>query len=111
MNAIKSIKIISFVILLLLPLAVLFSQSDAALKILESSKGGVVTLMALGENNEIVEEGSGFFVEQGVIATCYHLVSKAASVTGKNAKGKKLKIEGVLGVDKKLNIALLSVKG
>jgi tetratricopeptide (TPR) repeat protein len=111
MNAIKSVKIISFVILFSLPLTVLFSQSDEAVKILESSKGGVVTLMALGANNEVLGEGSGFFVEQGVIATCYHLVSKAASVTGKNAKGKNLKIEGVLGVDKKLNLALLSVKG
>jgi tetratricopeptide (TPR) repeat protein len=111
MNAIKSKKIISFVVLFLLPLTFLFSQSDEAVKILESSKGGVVSLMALGENDEVFGEGSGFFVEQGVIATCYQLISKAASVRGKNAKGKNLKIEGVLGVNKMLNLAFLSVKG
>jgi tetratricopeptide (TPR) repeat protein len=99
------------VILFLLPFTFLFSQSEELAKILENSAEGVVTLMALGENDEVVGEGSGFFVEQGVIATCYHLVSKATSVRGKNAKGKNLKIEGLLGVDKKLNLALLSVKG
>ena len=111
MNAIKSKKIISFVILFLLPFTFIFSQSDELVKILDSSAGGVVSLMALGVNDEVVGEGSGFIVEQGVIVTCYQLVSKATSIQGKNAKGKRLKIEGVLGVDKKLNLALLSVKG
>ncbi len=111
MIAIHCKKIISLVILVLLPFTFIFAQSDEAVKLLESSKGGVVTLMALSENNDVLGEGTGFFIEQGVIATCYQLVSKAASVVGKNVKGKNLKIDGVLGVDKKLNFALLSVKG
>jgi tetratricopeptide (TPR) repeat protein len=111
MNAIKTKKVISLVILFLLPIAFLFSQSEDAQKLLESKIEGVVTLMAIGGDNTIVGEGTGFVVERGVIATCYQLVSKAVNVTGKNSKGKEVKIEGILAVDKNSNIVLLSVKG
>jgi len=111
MDAIKTKKVISSVILFLLPIAFLFSQSKDAQKLLESNIEGVVILMAVGENNTIVGEGTGFMVERGVIATSYQLVSKAVNVTGKNSKGKEVKIEGILAVDKNSNIALLSVKG
>jgi len=111
MNAIKTKKVISFVNIFLLPIAFLFSQSKDAQKLLESNIEGVVILMAIGENNTIVGEGTGFMVERGVIATSYQLVSKAVNVTGKNSKGKEVKIDGILAVDKNSNIALLSVKG
>lgn len=110
MIAIKTKKVISSIILFLLPIAFLFSQSEDAQKLLESNIEGVVTLMAVGEDNTIVGEGTGFVVERGVIATCYQLVSKALNVTGKNSKGKEVKVEGILAVDKNSNIALLRVK-
>lgn len=111
MNAIKLKKVISSVIMFLLPIAFLFSQSEDAQKLLESNIEGIITLMAAGEDDTIVGEGVGFVVERGVIATCYQLVSKAVNVTGKNSKGKEVKIEGILAVDKNSNIALLSIKG
>jgi len=110
MNAIKARKIISFAIMVLLPTAFIYSQSDAQ-QIFESNKEAVFSLMALNENDDIVGEGTGFIVEPGVLATCYQLISRATSVTGKNYKGKSIKIDGVLGVDKNLNIVLLAVKG
>jgi len=111
MNTIKTKKVISSVILFFLPLAFLFSQSEDARKLLDSHIEGIVTLMAVAEDNTIAGEGVGFMVERGVIATSYQLVSRAVNVTGKNSKGKEVKIEGILAVDKNLNIALLSVKG
>ncbi|MGD8534707.1 MAG: serine protease, partial [Candidatus Aminicenantes bacterium] len=111
MNAIKTKKVISSIILFLLPITFLFSQSEDAQKLLESNIEGIVTLMAVGGDNTIVGEGVGFVLERGVIATCYQLVSKAVNVTGKNSKGKEVKIEGILAVDKNSNIALLSIKG
>jgi len=110
MNAIKARKIISFAIMVLLPTVFIYSQSGAQ-QIFESNKEAVFSLMALNDNNEIVGEGTGFIIEPGVLATCYQLISQASSVIAKNYKGKEIKIEGVLGVDKNLNIVLLSVKG
>ena len=110
MNAIKARKIISFAIMVLLPTTFIYSQSDAQ-QVFENNKEAVFSLMALNENMEIVGEGTGFIIEPGVLATCYQVVSQAASVTGKNYKGKGIKIDGVLGVDKNLNIVLLAVKG
>jgi len=110
MNAIKARKIISFAIMILLPTAFIYSQSSGQ-QIFENNKEAVVSLMALNENNEIVGEGTGFIVEPGILATCYQLISQASTVTGKNYKGKSIKIDGILGVDKNLNIVLLAVKG
>ena len=110
MNAIKARKIISFAIMVLLPAAFIYSQSGAQ-QIFESNKEAVFSLMALNDNNEIVGEGTGFIIEPGVLATCYQLISQASSVIAKNYKGKEMKIEGVLGVDKNLNIVLLEIKG
>lgn len=111
MNAIKFKKALSCAILSLLLVTFLFSQSEEAQKILENHQEGIITLMSLNDANEIVGEGSAFVIEPGVVATCYQVISRAVSVTAKNFKGKIVKIEGVLAVDKDANIALLSVKG
>ncbi len=106
-------KIIWVILLVLFtfPSAFLFSQAEQPQKILETIQTGVVYLSALGDDKEIISEGSGFVVEKGVMATSYLLVSQAKSVAGKNFKGKKVKIEGILAVDKNLNLALLKIKG
>ncbi|HEA64899.1 MAG TPA: serine protease [Candidatus Aminicenantes bacterium] len=98
-------------ILIFFPSALIFSQTEQALEIREKNQTGVVYLTVLGDQKETIAEGSGFVVEQGVMATSYLLVSQAKSVTGKNFKGKKVKIEGILAVDKNLNLALLKIKG
>jgi len=107
----NKIKWIILLVLFTFPSAFLFSQAEQAQEILEKNQAGVVYLTVLGDEKETVAEGSGFVVEQGVMATSYLLVSQAKSVTGKNFKGKKVKIEGILAVDKKLNLALLKIKG
>ena len=98
-------------ILIFFPSALIFSQTEQAQEILEKNQAGVVYLTVLGDEKETVAEGSGFVVEQGVMATSYLLVSQAKSLEGKNFKGKKVKIQGILAVDKNLNIALLQIKG
>jgi tetratricopeptide (TPR) repeat protein len=90
--------------------ALIFSQTEQAQEILDKNQTGVVYLTVLGDEKETVAEGSGFVVEQGVMATSYLLVSQAKSLAGKNFKGKKVKIEGILAVDKNLNLALLKIK-
>ncbi len=107
----KAIKAISIFVLFLLPFAFLFSQNEESSKVFDNSAASVIALTTYGENKEIIAEGSGFVVEKGVLLTSYLLVSQAKSMVGKNIKGKKIKIEGVLGVDKDFFIAVLKIKG
>ncbi len=107
----KAIKTISIFVLFLLPFAFLFSQTDEASKVFENNAASVIALTSYGENKELLFEGSGFVVEKGVLVTSYLLVSQAKSMEGKNFQGKKIKVEGVLGVDKNFFIALLKIKG
>jgi len=104
-------KRIVFFFLLLFPLVV-YAQTDEALNILEQSKKGVVSLLALGANDEQIATGMGFGVKENMlIATNYHLVSNAYSIEGRNFKDKKVKVEGIMAVDKDLDIAILKIKG
>jgi tetratricopeptide (TPR) repeat protein len=107
----NKIKWIILFTLIFFPFVLIFSQTEPIQEILEKNQAGVVYLTVLGDEKEIVAEGSGFVVEQGVMATSYLLVSQAKSMAGKNFKGKKVKIEGILAVDKNLNLALLKIKG
>lgn len=95
----------------LFPLSLLFSQADEASKILAQNNAGVLTLVALGDKKEEIARGTGFAISEEIIATSYHLVSKAFSAEGINFKQKKMKIEGIVACDKNLDIALLKVKG
>lgn len=96
---------------LLLPLDVLLAQTEESLKILEKNKDGVISLSVIGENKEVVAKGTGFVLENGVIATSFLLLSQAKSVEGLDSLGKKVKIESILAVDKSLFIVLLKSKG
>jgi len=96
---------------LLFSINLIFSQSEEALKILENNRAGIISITAYGDKKQIVGEGSGFVLENGVIATSYLLISQASAVEGKNFQGKKVKIDGILAVDKNLFIALLKTKG
>jgi len=98
-------------LLLLFSVIFLFPQSEEAQKILENNRAGVISLTAYGNNKQISAEGSGFVLENGVIATSYLLVSQAFAVEGTNFQGKKVKIESILAVDKNSFIALLRTKG
>jgi tetratricopeptide (TPR) repeat protein len=104
---------ISVIVLLLLLLPLLIqAQTEEALKVLDQNRKGVITLVAYGENKEEITRGTGFSVKENMlIATSYHLVSNAYSVQGWNFKGKKVKVEGIMAVDKELDLAILKIKG
>ncbi|MGB2845626.1 MAG: tetratricopeptide repeat protein [Candidatus Aminicenantaceae bacterium] len=106
----KEKSIIVFFVLFLFLFPMLFSQNEEASELLENNKTGVISLMALGDNKEIISSGTGFVIEKGVLATSYFLVCQAKSVEGKDYKGKKVKVEGNLAFDKNFNIALLKIK-
>ena len=65
----------------------------------------------LGENKQEIARGTAFALSEDVVVTNYHLVSRAVDAEAINAKGKKLKVEGVVAVSKPCDIALLKLKG
>jgi tetratricopeptide (TPR) repeat protein len=89
----------------------LFSQTQESTQLFEKNKDGVLSLFIYGANKELAAKGVGFGLAEDVVATSYHLVSQAEEVEGVNVKGKKMKAEGIISVDRNSDIALLKVKG
>src|SRR5512136_1429092 len=85
----------------------LFSQTEDATKVFEQNKEAVLSLYVYGGNKELVAKGVGFGLSEDVIATSYHLVSGAGEVEATNIKGKKMRVDGIIAVDKNLDVALL----
>src|SRR4030042_455890 len=89
----------------------LFSQNQESPQLLEKKKDGVLSLFIYGANKDLTAKGVGFGLAEDVVATSYHLVSQAEEVEGVNAKGKKMKVEGIIAVDRNFDVALLKLKG
>src|SRR4030066_757002 len=89
----------------------LFSQTQESAQLFEKNKDGVLSLFVYGGNKELIAKGVGFGLAEDVVVTSYHLISQAEEVEGVNVKGKKMKLEGLITVDRNLDIALLKLKG
>ena len=89
----------------------LSSQTEESANILEKNKEGVVSLFVYGNNKNLIAKGVGFGVTEDVIATSYHLVSPAGDIEAINVKGKKMKVEGIVSVDRNLDVVMLRIKG
>jgi tetratricopeptide (TPR) repeat protein len=111
MKKIKISAVFSTAFLLLLFSVPLFPQVEEAEAVLEKCQESVIALTLLDENKEEINICTGFVVGDGIVATAYHLISRAADVEGLSFKGKKIKFEGVLAVDKNFDVALLKIKG
>ena len=88
-----------------------YSQSEEANKIFGQAGASVLAIISYGADKAEIMKGSGLALAEDVVVTAYHVVAPAAFVEGINIKGKKVKIEGILGVDKAHDIALLKIKG
>jgi len=88
-----------------------FSQTEEANTILGQAGGGVLTIIGYGADKAEIVKGSALALTESVIVTAYHIIARAFDVEAVNMKGKKVKIEGILGVDKAHDIALLKLKG
>ena len=103
-------------ILFLTALAAVFpmpaaSQTAEAMKLLDQCSPGAVSILFLGENKQEIARGTAFALSEDVVVTSYHLVSRAFDAEATNAKGKKLKVEGVAALSKSCDVALLKLKG
>lgn len=88
-----------------------FSQTEEANTILGQTGGGVLTIVGYGADKAEILKGSALALAEDIAVTAYHVIAQAFDVEAVNIKGKKVKIEGILGVDKARDIALLKLKG
>jgi tetratricopeptide (TPR) repeat protein len=88
-----------------------FSQTEEANNILGQAGGGVLTIIGYGADKAEIIKGSALVLAEDVVVTAYHVIAQAFDVEAVNFKGKKIKIEGILGVDKAHDIAILKLKG
>jgi hypothetical protein len=71
---------------------------------------GTVLLVMEDSNGQTVSLGSGFFVDQGTIATNFHVIEDASSGYAKLiGEEKKYDIEGITALDQEHDLALLKV--
>lgn len=89
----------------------LLGQALDPSSVMKMSQEGVISFVTYGEDKVEISKATGFIISQDVMVTAYHLVSEIASAEGRDYKGKKVKIEGILAVNKNYDIALLKIKG
>lgn len=87
------------------------AQTEEANAILGQAGSSVLALVTYGSDKAEILKGSALALSEDIVVTAYHVVSQAFDVEGLNIKGKKVKIEGVLGIDKAHNLAVLKLKG
>ena len=72
----------------------------------KQSVDSVVSLTVINSDGGCT--GTGFFaLEPDIIATCYHVVNGATSITVKDSSGNEYKIEGIIDYSESLDIAIL----
>lgn len=106
----NTLKISAFVFLLLFLFLPLSTQGQDTGAILEQYKDSVVYLTSFDEDKTEIDAFSGFLIAENTIITNYHMVSEAKDVQGLDSRGKKVKVKGILGVNKELDLVLLSAK-
>ncbi len=99
-----------FIAFLLIIGSNLFSQTEDAAKIFEQSKDGVASLLVYGGNKDLIGKGVAFALSEDALMTSYQLILQATEVETVNAKGKKGKLDGILGVSKNIDAAIVKSK-
>jgi tetratricopeptide (TPR) repeat protein len=87
------------------------AQTEEMNTLLGQAGQSVLALVSYGADKAEILKGTGLALAEDVIVTNYHVISQAADVEGLNIKGKKVKIEGLIGLDKAHDLALLKLKG
>jgi len=107
-KVLKILLTIFFVYLCLFSIA--NAQQDVAKNLIEKNKNRIIFYDAVIKGKENPLKGKGFIIKENVMIAPYHLVSNADKITAKNYIGEDVKINNILGIDKKLDIVFLEVE-
>lgn len=106
----KTISIIFCAALVLFTAVSMDAQESDAPAVLENNKESVIAFTAYGDDDEVLFRGTGFMLDEKVMLTNYHLISQAKEAEGMDYQGDKVKIEGIIDVNKKWDLAVVKVK-
>ena len=95
----------------LIPGVLLFGQNTETGLILGQNRQGVVSLVALGSNKNEIARGTAFAVTENILVTCYHLVSQAATVELYNYENKRIKVDGLVSINRANDLVLIRARG
>ncbi|MBN1274425.1 MAG: tetratricopeptide repeat protein [Candidatus Aminicenantes bacterium] len=101
--------LIFFAIILFLTLTFCLSQSTGNAAV-DKNKKSVISFTTYDDSKKPVSSGTGFIVGEEICMTNYHLVADVNKAEGRDFKGDKVKIEGIIHADKQKNIAYVKVK-
>jgi tetratricopeptide (TPR) repeat protein len=96
---------------LFLSASFLFGQGEELAKLLTQCSPGVINLVVYGKEKQEIAKGSAVVLTEQIAATSYHLVSQAASCVAFNYRKKEVDVEGIIAVDKNLDLALIRIDG
>ena len=94
--------------------AAVFAQAPAPTeqdKVLSLTNMGVIQVIVSNKDKQEIGRGTALVLTPKLAATSYHLVSLAAGAAGLNAKKKDVDVDGIMGVDKALDLALIQIDG
>jgi len=97
--------------ILLVPGIQLFSQNEEAALLLGQNRQAVLSLVAYGPNKTEIARGTAFALSQDTVVTSYHLVCQAAAVELYTFDNKKVKVDGLISMDRNNDLALLKSRG
>lgn len=111
MTIIRKISLIAALALVLgAASGAVLAQTEDANKILEQASGGVVALINYGADKTGSPQATALALAPDLLATSYHSISQAYDVEALTFKQKKIKLDGIVGIDKAHDLALLKLK-
>ncbi len=98
-------------VFLIAALPALAGQAEDKAKLVEQFGPGVLRLVILDKDKKEVAHGTAFAISPTAAVTSYHLVAQAVGATSFNIKAKEVDVDGILGVNKDLDLAVLKIDG
>ena len=108
---INQLKALILCLALVLSAVGAFAQTAESDKLLALTNPGVIQLILFNKEKAEIGRGTALVLSPKVAVTSYHLISPAAGAAGFNFKKKDVDVDGVLGVDKALDLAILQIDG
>ena len=102
----------SFVVLLvvlLAPIANANEEDKTSEVIARETRPSLVTITHDSRPGRADREGSGFFVEKGLIATNLHVIGEARRIQVTTSDGRELTVKSIHASDRKMDLALIRV--
>jgi len=97
--------------IMLMPGVLLFGQATETGLLLGQNRQGVVSLVALGPNKNEIARGTAFALSEDMLITNYHLVSQATTVDLYTYENKRVKVDGIVSINRANDLVLIRARG